>query len=515
MSMGYGDAGASYTRRALKAFIARSGSPRDDIDLNNYTLRQRGRMLRMASPIAAGAINTTCTNVVGVGLVLNSQVNRKILGLTQEQADEWQKKVEAEWELWASKKQACDAYGISNFYELQDLALGSALTSGDVFALLPRVKRTKLNPYSLRIQLEEADLVSTPDTDGILPGLITEGLASNGNRIYDGVEVDKDTSAVVAYYFCNRYPFEYTAIGETRKWTRVEAYGERTGLPNVLHVMKPERVGQYRGVTFLAPVIEQLLQIRRYTESELMAALVQSLFTAWIETEAPDPASNPIGEVGGDDGEVPQTPNEYSMGSGNVIFLKPGEKVNFGNPSIPTNGFDNFVKSVATQVGSALEIPRDVLLKEFNSSYSASRGALLEAYRMFKKRRKWLVDDFCQPVYEIWLAEAVALGRINAPGFFSDPLIRAAWCGAQWTGPAQSQLDPLKEVKADILAVNAGFKSRQQATIERGGGDWSENVEQLAAENERLYQLGLLIAATAEEPDDDDEPGKHNKGAEV
>lgn len=63
-----------------------------------------------------------------------------------------------------------------------------------------------------------------------------------------------------------------------------------------------------------------------------------------------------------------------------------------------------------------------MLIKEFNSSYSASRGALLEAWEAFKMRRKWFVDDFCQPVYEMFLAEAVALGRINAPGFFTDPL---------------------------------------------------------------------------------------------
>ena len=61
--MGYGDAGASYVRKALKAFIAQSGSPRDDIDTHNFTLRQRGRMLYMAAPIATAAIRTTCTNV--------------------------------------------------------------------------------------------------------------------------------------------------------------------------------------------------------------------------------------------------------------------------------------------------------------------------------------------------------------------------------------------------------------------------------------------------------------------
>ncbi len=495
LSMGYGDAGASYARKALKAFIAQSGSPRDDIDPHNFTLRQRGRMLYMAAPIATAAIRTACTNVVGVGLAMKSRIDREALGLSPEQAKAWQKQTEAEWKLWAGKKQCCDAIGVCNFDEMQKLALMSALMAGDCFALLPRAPVTPTSPYSLRIKMAEADLVSTPDALAVLPGTVTEAQAPNGNFIYDGVEVDKDTSAIVAYHFCNRYPFEVYTIGETRRWQRVLAYGENTGLPNVLHIMEPERAGQYRGVTFLAPVIEQLLQIRRYTESELMAALIQTLFTAWVETET-DPAAIPMNEIGGEDRQISCDPNEYEMGSGTVIHLRVGEKVKFGNPNIPTNGFDAFVKSIATQIGAALEIPRDVLLKEFNSSYSASRGALLEAYRAFKSRRKWLVDDFCQPIYEIWLAEAVAKGRVSAPGFFADPRIRAAWSGTQWIGPSQSQIDPLKEVKADILAVEAGFKNYDQAVVERGGGDLMENIEQLAAVKENFRQLALNIAAS-------------------
>ncbi len=513
-AMGYGDAGASHVKKALKAFIAQSGSPRDDIDSHNFTLRQRGRMLYMASPIATSAIRTTCTNVVGVGLTLKSRVDRETLGMTPEQAKKFRKAVEAEWNLWASKKQCCDASGMCSFNGLQQLALASALMSGDCFALLPRVSTTTpVSPYSLRVKLVEADLVSTPDTAGAMPGAVTEALASNGNYIYDGVEVDKDTTAVTAYHICNRYPFEITHIGEQRKWTRVEAYGTLTGLPNVLHIVDPERVGQYRGVTFLAPVIEQLLQIRRYTESELMAALVQSFFTAWIETES-DPAAFPTNEVGSDEPEVSRDPNEYEMGAGQVIHLRPGEKVNFGNPNIPTNGFDNFVKSVATQIGAALEIPRDVLLKEFNSSYSASRGALLEAYRFFKKKRSWLVDSFCQPVFEVWLAEAVARGRIAAPGFFADPRIRAAYCGAQWIGPAQSQIDPSKEVKAAVEAVNRGFKTHEQATVELDGGDWEENAEQLAREKEILGAMGGVANApkATDDPDDTDPDDEGKEG---
>lgn len=79
---------------------------------------------------------------------------------------------------------------------------------------------------------------------------------------------------VVAYHIRSNYPFELGA--PTTTWARVLAYQEHTGLPNVLHIIDTERPDQYRGVSYLAQVIEPLLQIRRYTESELMAAVVES-----------------------------------------------------------------------------------------------------------------------------------------------------------------------------------------------------------------------------------------------
>ena len=83
---GYSDAGASQTRRALKKFIARSSAPNEDIDWNNYTLRQRSRMLYMSSPLATSAINTNRTKAVGVGLTLKSSIDRETLGLSPEAA---------------------------------------------------------------------------------------------------------------------------------------------------------------------------------------------------------------------------------------------------------------------------------------------------------------------------------------------------------------------------------------------------------------------------------------------
>lgn len=474
----------------MKGFEVSSGSPVEDINANNYTLRQRSRILYMSAPLAAGALKRQRTNIVGAGLRLKSTIDRDVLGMTQEQADQWQKRVQAEFNLWASKKQACDATGVNNFYGMQQLVALSWPMSGDVFALIKRAKPTLMQPYSLRLQILEADRVRTP-TDAKNGGVdfsyasmgTTGKNAENGNNIFDGVEVDA-SGAIVAYHIANTYPYQYD--GASTKFARVKAYGEVTGLPNILHIMDTERPEQYRGVPYLAQAIEPLLNMRRYTEAEITAAIVQSFFTAFIKTEASNDGTIPTNEVGGAGGDVSRNPNEYELGPGTTVFLEPGESAEGLQPTHPNTGFDTFMRALCEQVGACLEIPADLLLMSFNSSYSASRAALLEAWKGFKMRREWLADDFCKPVFEIWLTEAVALGRISAPGFFTDPLIRQAYLGSEWIGPAAGQLDPTKEVAAAEAAVKAGFSTREAEAQKLNGSEFARNVDKLAVENEAL-----------------------------
>ena len=274
--------------------------------------------------------------------------------------------------------------------------------------------------------------------------------------------------------------------------------------------MDAERIGQKRGVPILAPVIESLKQLGRYTDAELMAAVISGMYTVFIETKDGDTGNIPIGEGIGEDEQVDiQDENSYELGNGAIIALGEGESVKEANPGRPNTAFDGFVTSICRQIGAALELPYELLIKHFTASYSASRAAMLEAWKMFKMRRTWLATDFCQPIYEEWLSEAVAKNRINAPGFFHDPIIKKAYCGAEWNGPTQGQLDPLKEVKAATERVNQGFSTRAKETTELTGGDFFKNLNQRVREEKLMREGGLVINAKSktdtEEPEEPEE----------
>lgn len=469
LNSGYSNYGASRTRKVSKGWNYSGGGPREDIDDNISILRQRSQDAFCGIPIATSAIKTMRTNVVGSGIKPRPNIDATFLGLSEDEAAEWERNTLREFSLWADSKE-CDLERLNNFYELQQLAFISWITRGDVFALLPYTERKNM-PYSLRIQLIESDRVCNPTT-----------IQLDRDKIINGVERN-DKGEIVAYHIVNIHPL--SSSSKKKEWKRVKAFGDETGRRNVLHCMDSERIGQSRGVPILSPVLEMLKQLGRYTDAELMAALVSSMFTTFVETTSGQdekPWQDP-------DYEDEDEENELSMGNGTVVVLPEGKSVKFANPARNNSSFDEFINSLVRQIGAALEIPPELLLKQFTNNYSASRGALLEAWKMFKMRRSWLVADFCQPIYEEWLAEAVAKGRIYAPNFFNDPLIRKAYSNCTWSGPSAGQLDPVKEADAATIRVEQGFSTRQQESIEINGSDYFENIRQRVREERARKDL--------------------------
>ncbi len=495
---GYDESGASHTKNSMKGWNASSKSPQEDIDRNLHTLRQRSRSLMMSAPIAVSALKTNRTNIVGVGLKARPTIDREVLGLSEDEAKEWEKKTQREFELWAKSKH-CDATKINNFYEMQQITCLSWLMNGDAVALIKYSdKESVYMPYGLRIHMIESDKVCNPQTSGCYVNL-QQTNPKNRNRIYNGVEIDK-SGAVVAYYICNTYP--QSALTAEKKWQRVEAFGSRTGFPNVLMVFESERAEQYRGVPYLSPVIESLKQLTRYSEAEIMAAVINGFFTVFITTEK-SPSEMPFTGIA-DDSEPSEESNgnDYGLGPGMINILAPGEDIKMADPSRPSTNFDAFTTAYAKYIGAALEIPSELLLKQFGASYSASKAALEEAWKAFRMKRTWLVDDFCQPIYEMWLVEAIAKGRIKAPGFYLDAAIREAWCKCAWNGPSQGMLDPLKEINAATKRVALGVSTREIEVMEMNGGNFDDNAEQLKHEAALMGEINKLMEKNISPEDD-------------
>lgn len=443
--------------------------------LRNLPL-QRGasRELARTSPIAVGAINTNIDRVVGTGLALSASPHAGVLGWSEEQALEWKRHVQNEFSLWSDSAES-DICQTLNFYEQQALVLRSVLESGDTFTVLPDGARTATQPYALRVQVLEADRVGNP------------GNQQDDGTVAGGVRADAN-GAPEAYYVYDRHPGSVLmgqAAAYRGEW--VARLG-RSGRRRIVHHFRKLRPDMPRGVPYLAPIVDCIKQISRYTEAEIMAAVVSAYITVFIEAEGGNPA--PVFQ-GAQSVETP-VGAEVALGMGAVVGLAPGEKANMANPMRPNPNFEPFVLAIIKQMGMALGIPVELLLKQFNASYSASKAALLDAWIYFRSVRTWLARSFCQPVYETWLAEAVAIGRVSAPGFFADPRLRWAYSRAAWHGDSMGSINPKDEVAAYSAAIDARLMTRERAEWEMFGSDWNDTFEQKSSEHLRLKAAGLL-----------------------
>ena len=490
LNTGYSHGGASTTETWAKKYNSESLSPKSDIELNRKLLRERSRDLTMNAPIATAAINSARTSCVGSGLVPKPKIDYEFLGMAKEEAVQLQRKIKKEFAIWAETT-LCDTCDLNNFYELQQIAFNDWLKNGEEFVLIEYEKDMECMPYQLRLRLVSADRISTPDSlDGDYDGY--DKVLPDKNIIMNGVEIDSK-GKVVAYYVCSNFPGEYSL--KNPKWKRIVKRGKHTGNPNILHIFNAEIAEQYRGVPFLAPVITTIKQITRYTEAEIMAAVINSMFAIFVSSDEEEPVEGFSGEDD-EDWHLPgqeDREDEIKLGSGIINFLKKGEKVEAVETKHPAGNYDAFVQAMANMIGAALEIAPEILMKKFTKNFSASKGALNETWRSFKMRRKWFVDDFCQQVYELWFAEAVSKGRIQAPGFFTDPLIRKSYTNATWNGPAQGCLEPTKEVAAAVTRIENGLSTREDECAAINGSDFEDNIRTLANENARLVDAKKIF----------------------
>jgi lambda family phage portal protein len=471
-------------RKALQDYNPRAKSADADVNPGLTTMRARSRDLAMNAPLATGALNTTVTSTVGSGMAAQPSIDREVIGLSEDEASAWERRARKIWRYWAERPCADFEHELT-FYDLQSLGFRSALENGDVLAVKRWKERTG-DPFGTRCQLIEADRVSNPNFQ-----MDTQELAQ-------GVETTEDGD-VVRYWVQDGHPGDHLFGRLGYQWAPVPSHDPQGDRVAWLLYDK-RRIGQRRGVPYLAPVVEPLKQLERYSEAELMAAVISALFTVFIKSE--DGETTLPGVVPDEDDD---RRGDVSLGPGTVAELLSTDEVEVVNPNRPNQQFDAFVTAIYRQVAVGLELPYEILIKHFQSSYSASRGAILEAWKFFRGRRGWLDTHFCTPFYEAVISEAVGRGWLEAPGFFDDPFLRAAYLGVHWTGDAMPQIDPLKEARASKLMVDEGFSTRERESMALNGTDWEENHQQQVKEERMRREAGFGLAPNETAPSPDPE----------
>lgn len=497
---------ASTDDRSLRGWMPAQSSANAALEGELGLMMARSRDLSRNNGIAAGAEQTQKDNIVGATLRLVAKPNWLLLGQSADWAHDWARHTQAHFMTWADTLE-CDAGRSLNLLGLTLQMLGGAFGNGDGLAL-PVWKPRPGARWNTRLHVVEADRLSTPFGQELNP------------RISGGVHSDSHGEPL-GYFIMKNHPGDFwglRGLGPTA-WEYVPAFTD-WGRRRVIHLHDKARPGQSRAAPLIKAVMREFSQVGQWTHTELQTAITNSLIAGVLESDLDPETIHGIFATGND----AETKYDRLAGgmrsrleSGAVLRMPIGTRFTPIDSGRNTSGMDTFLDKLFHWIAAGLNMPYELLLKDFSkTNYSSARAALLEAWRYFNGRRRWLTDYWLNEVYALWLEEAINAGVIDAPGYYDN---RAAYQRCRWIMAGRGWVDPVKEAIAAKMRMEMRLTTFEQECAEQGF-DWEENLEQAAYEARRLRELGLsapealAVSRETQTNNDDDEQSMEGDDAQ-
>jgi len=412
-------------------------------------LLARARELVVTNGYAANACEAFAANLVGDGIKPSSLID------DAEERDRVQR-------LWLAWTDEADADGLTDFYGLQAMVAREMFVAGECFVRLrPRRAEDGLL-VPLQLQLLQSEMLPFEKTE----------TAANGNRIRCGIEFDA-IGRRVAYHFRRTHPGDSTdrrvAVPET---VRVPA-------GDVLHIYRPLDAGQIRGLPHVAPAMVRLFLLDQYDDAELDRKKTAAMFAGFITKTAPEEPMMGTEEPDPDGAAI------ASLEPGTLQVLLPGEDVKFSSPADVGSSYEAFQYRTLLGVSASLGLPYHLVTGDVRqANYSSLRAELVEFRRRVQQLQHGVIaHQLCRPVWARWLETARLAGRLDLP----DPAVARM---VQWIPPRWDWVDPLKDIQAQVLAMEAGITSRRKV-VEATGYDVEEVDRENATDTARAAELGL------------------------
>lgn len=458
--------------------LSRSGA---GVFLNHYLLRQNARAAMFDTPQAKALVSRFADTVADTGLRIEATPMASILGISPEEAESWAKNVEERFDLWAGDKKQHRSQTMT-FYQAQHLYQIATHRDNDMFTRLF---------YSKDRKLQNALQFEFIDPNQIMGDTFTSSLFPNSS-MHDGIIRDvqgRETGYRIGFHD-QKGNFEQTTI---------PARSAKTGRIMMLHGFNPDYAGQRRGYPTLSHAIQEFQKLTDFTLSQILKAIHQSQFSMYVKPSKDNPATNFLQDMNAK-GVVPATETkgttrEDSTGIGvefcevpEAIFDKPGATIvgnlkegedlqTFGDKT-PAENYAEFVDAFTAHLSASVGMPVEVLMMKFNANYSASRASLILFWRNVNVWRDEMAADLLNPIYEMWVSEEIAAGRIQAPGW-SDPRLRAAWLANNWIGSPMPNIDPMRTANADKVYVELGAQTLDRVARNHNGSSGESNREKL------------------------------------
>ncbi len=441
-------------QRRLIAWKATQQNLNSLLSIGGDVLRARAREIVRNNPYASNAADSFVANAVGAGIKPSSLIADTVL------KDQIQ-------QIWLQWTDDADADGLTDFYGLQALATRAMFEAGECFIRFrPRRPEDGLK-VPLQIQLLEAEMLPLTRTQ----------IGTGTNPVRCGIEFDA-IGRRVAYHFYKNHPGDSTVFQNQGELVRVPA-------SEVLHIYRPQRPGQIRGVPWISPALVKLFLLDQYDDAELDRKKVAALFAGFITKNAPEDSLLGEGTPDGDGAAI------AGLSPGTMQVLLPGEDIKFSNPADVGGSYEMFQYRTLLAIAAALGVPYTNITGDLKAAnYSSIRAGTVEFRRRLEQFQfATLVFQMCRPVWKRWLSTAVLAGALPMPNFARNPDL---YTPVKWITPKWQWVDPLKDRQAERIAQEQGWKAPSDI-IEAEGNDVDETFRRIAADQKRIKDLGITL----------------------
>lgn len=471
--------------RRLRAIPSTALAINSQITRYGRTIVARSRYLAANNPYAAAAKDAYVSAMVGGGIKPSSLVADDKLKLAVNKA----------WRTWTDE---ADADQVTDFYGLQTLIASEMFEAGECFVRLrPRLLSDGFS-VPLQLQLLPSEMLDVTHNEIVATG-----------RIQNGVEFDK-LGRRVAYWFYRNMPNElmqYNVNGNTKY---------RISADQILHLFKPIRAGQIRGVPHTLAGMVTLAMLDLYDDAELERKRVAALFGAFITRQTPgDSEVQPFDGAETTDhvderGQSSESIVDYTLEPGAMVELPEGTDIKFAEPADVGGSYEMFQLRMLLRAAAGFQVPYADMTGDLRqTSYGSIRAGLVAFRRRIEaQQHQVMVFQFCRPVRKAWFRAAVlakAIDGLSATAFTARPFF---YMDTKWIPPKWEWIDPLKDRQAEKLAVDSGFKPRSDV-IEAEGYDPEEVDNKIKADQDRAAKLGIRFITLKTEviisPSDDED----------
>ena len=338
---------------------------------------------------------------------------------------------------------------------------------GEVFALI--VKGQFLR-HGIALQFIEPDRIDEEKNEKL----------PNGNDVRMGVELDATTRRPVAYHMLTYHTgdYDYTTFSKAEKYRRIPA-------DQMMHIYRPERAGQTRGMPWSSAAITSLKMLHGYREAELIAARTGAAKMGFFTS----PAGDGFTADGFDDADnsVPI----YDAEAGTFHQLPAGVDFKAFDPSHPTSAFADFEKSILRGIAGGLGVSYTSLANDLEgTSYSSIRQGALEERDFYRTLHRFVIDHFVDPLFRTWFDHVMDNNFIPISG---QGKFEKFTNGMMWRGRGFQWVDPLKEMNAAVVGLQNGILSHTDIAANYGR-DAEETFAQIERDKEMAEQFGLKTA---------------------